>query len=398
MPMTRCRALAVPLLLLLMGALHATGSPVAGMNRFAAATYRELATGPGNLILSPFSIATALSMLLDGARGRTATELAAALDQLYPDPAYHGALASLVEELTQAANTGGNELLIANGLWVQRGFPIQSEFRQTIETLYHAPLTPLDFIADPGQACAKINSWTAEHTRGKIPELFAPGSLDAHMRLILTSAIYFHAKWQSPFRPGDTHPAPFRLDAGATVETGFMRQSAIFGYTETPEVQVLEMKYAGSPLAFDVLLPTANDGLSELEKSLQPEKLSAWLGALQNRTVELAMPKFRAESGFSLRDALARMGMQEAFGASADFSGIDGRRDLFVSEVVHKAFVDVSEEGTEAAAATGVTVKPLAMRASPRTVFRADHPFAFLIRDARSGVVLFEGRLLKPKP
>ena len=396
--MTRSLALAVPVLFLLAGLLRAAGGPAPGINRFAAATYRELATGPGNLILSPFSIATALSMLLDGARGRTAAELAGTLDRVYPDPAYPAALASLVEELTLAANTGGNELSIANGLWVQRGFPIQSGFQRTIETLYHAPLTPLDFIADPGQACAKINSWTAAHTQGKIPELFAPGSLTTHIRLILTSAIYFHGKWQSPFRAGDTHPAPFRLDAGATVETGFMRQSAVFGYSETPQVQILEMKYAGSPLAFDVLLPTASGGLAELEKSLQPEKLSAWLGDLQNRTVEVALPKFRAESGFSLRDALARMGMREAFEPSADFSGIDGRRDLFVSDVIHKAFVDVSEEGTEAAAATGVTVKPLAMRASPRTVFRADRPFAFLIRDTGSGLVLFEGRLLKPEP
>jgi len=395
--MTRNLGLALALPWLLTGALHAAGSPVPGMNRFATVAYQELAGGPGNLVLSPFSIGTALSMLLAGARGRTAEELAAALDQSYPDSGYQAAMAALVEELTKAADTGGNELSIANGLWVQRGFPIRPEFRQTIETLYHAPLSPLDFIADPAQAGAEINSWTGAHTKGKIANLLAPGSLDTRTRLLLTSAIYFYGKWQSPFRPGNTHTAPFRTDAAGAVETGFMHQNAVFGYAETPALQILEMKYAGTPLAFDVLLPKTNDGLAEVERSLRPEKLAAWFGALQNRSVQVALPKFRAESGFALRDALARMGMREAFEASADFSGIDGRRDLFVSGVMHKAFVDVSEEGTEAAAATGVTVQHAAARAPSGIVFRADHPFVFVIRDTRDGTILFEGRLSNPK-
>ena len=214
---------------------------------------------------------------------------------------------------------------------------------------------------------------------------------------VLTSAIYFYGKWRSPFDPHNTRVEPFQLGEGRTVDVKFMHQKADFLYGETPSAQILEMKYQGTPLAFDILLPKANDSLAELERSLKPDMLSAWFGALTRCKVEAAIPKFRAESAFSLRDMLSRLGMAGAFGTTADFSGIDGRRDLFVGDVVHKAFVEVSEEGTEAAAATGVAVLAMAMRPQPLTIFRADHPFAFFIRDTVSGVILFEGRLQQPK-
>jgi serpin B len=280
---------------------------------------------------------------------------------------------------------------------VQQGFPLASEFEHTIRTLYQAPLTSLDFHAHADQARQEINSWTAQHTNDRIPELFAPGSMDATTRLVLTSAIYFYGKWRSPFDPSATRPEPFQLGGGRTVDAKFMHQKADFLYGETPDAQILEMRYQGTPLAFDILLPKANDGLAELERSIQPDVLSAWFSALTSRKVDAAIPKFRAESAFLLRDMLSRMGMADAFDAVADFSGIDGRRDLYLGVVVHKAFVDVSEQGTEAAAATGVKLRMLAMRPQEQTIFRADHPFAFFIRDTTSGVILFEGRLLQPQ-
>jgi serpin B len=396
MSMTHHLTLAIPFLLA--GALLASNDVTPGMNRFAATAYRQLAQNSGNLILSPFSISTALSMLLDGARGQTAAGMAATLDQLEPGPEYHAAVALLAAELTKQANLDGNQLAIANGLWVQQGFPLQSEFEQTVHKLYQAPLTPLDFHAHADQSRQEINSWTAQHTNGRIPELFAPGSIGAATRLVLTSAIYFYGKWRSPFDPKNTGAEPFQLGGGRTVDAKFMHQKADFLYGETPEAQILEMKYQGTPLVFDILLPKTNDGLAELERSIKPDTLSAWFGALRSAKVEAAIPKFRAESAFSLRDMLSRMGMADAFGKTADFSGIDGRRDLSVGDVVHKAFVEVSEEGTEAAAATGITVRPLAMRRQEQAIFRADHPFAFFIRDTTSGAILFEGRLLQPKP
>ena len=177
-----------------------------------------------------------------------------------------------------------------------------------------------------------------------------------------------------------------------------MNQTSDFGYTETPSAQILEMRYAGTGMAFDILLPTTLSGLPDLEKSLTPENLTGWLGHLTIRNVQVSLPKFRAESQFSLRQALSTMGMPTSFTDKADFSGIDPKRGLAISEVVHKAFVDVSEQGTEAAAATGITMHATAMRMPERAVvFRADHPFLFLIRDTRTGVVLFIGRLMDPR-
>ncbi|MGA2742163.1 MAG: serpin family protein [Bryobacteraceae bacterium] len=393
--MTHHLALTLPILLA--GALLASSDVTPGMQRFAAAAYRQLSQNNNNLILSPFSISTALSMLLDGARGQSAAGIAATLGQPQPGPGYHAAVAALAADIAKQANLNGNQLAIANGLWVQQGFPLESEFERTIRTLYQAPLTPLDFHAHAEQARQEINSWTAQHTNGRIEELFARGSIDATTRLVLTSAIYFLGKWRSPFDPKNTRLEPFQLGGGRTVDTKFMHQKADFLYGDTPSAQILEMKYQGTPLVFDIILPKANDGLAELESSIKPETLSAWWSGLTSHKVETAIPKFRAESAFSLRDMLSRMGMADAFGGTADFSGIDGRRDLSVANVVHKAFVDVSEEGTEAAAATGIAVHALAMRRQEQIVFRADHPFAFFIRDTASGAILFEGRLVQPK-
>jgi serpin B len=381
---------------LLAGSLLASGDVTPGMNRFAAAAYRQLAQKNGNLILSPFSISTALSMLMDGARGQTAAGIAATLNQVSPGAEYHTAVAALAAELTKQANLGGNQLAIANGLWVQQGFPLEADFEQTIGKVYQAPLTPLDFHTHAEQARQEINAWTAQHTNGRIQELFAPHSIDATTRLVLTSAIYFYGKWRAPFDPKNTRAEAFQLGGGGTVDAQFMHQKADFLYGDTPAAQILEMRYQGTPLAFDILLPKTNDGLAELEATLKPDTLAAWFAALRSAKVEAAIPKFRAESSFSLKEMLSRMGMADAFSRAADFSGIDGRRDLLVDDAVHKAFVEVSEEGTEAAAATGITVRPLAMRRQEQIVFRADHPFAFFIRDTTSGAILFEGRLVKP--
>ncbi|MGO4885831.1 MAG: serpin family protein [Bryobacteraceae bacterium] len=391
--MTHPVCLTIPLLLA--GALFAATDVTPGMHRFAAAAYKQLAPRQGNLILSPFSISTALSMLLSGARGQTAAGIAAAIDQ-NPGAGYDAAVASLAEQLAKQANSGSNKLAIANGLWLQTGFPIEAAFEQTMRTVYRAPLTPLDFREHADEARRAINAWTAQHTNDKIQDLFAPGSIDYNIKLVLTSAIYFYGTWESPFKPDDTHAEPFHLGGSATADAKFMHQKSDFRYGETPSAQILEMNYQGTPLAFDIVLPKSNDGLPELERSISGESLAAWFGGLRTCKVETAIPKFRAEAGFSLREMLSRMGMAEAFSRTADLSGIDGRHDLAVGDVVHKAYVDVSEEGTEAAAATGITVRPLAMRRMDQVVFRADHPFVFFIRDTGSGVILFEGRLEKP--
>jgi serpin B len=384
--------------ILLAAALPAADSRIApAINAFTTASYKQLTGGDANLILSPFNIATALSMALAGARGQTAQEIQSVL-HLHYDSTYDAALGALLADLAKAGNTGANELHTANGLWVQKGFAIQPAFENTLANNYHAPLTPLDFAANPAAARSQINHWTEEQTREKIKNLLPAGSLDAQTRLVLTSAIYFYGKWQDPFVTSRTQPAPFTLPTGASMQANFMNQTSHFGYIETPTAQILEMRYAGTGIAFDVLLPKTATGLPGLEKSLTLESLTGWLGNLTSRNVQVSLPKFRAESQFSLRAALSAMGMPIAFTTKADFSGIDPQRGLAISEVVHKAFVDVSEQGTEAAAATAIGVHATAMRMPEQPViFRADHPFLFLIRDTRSGVVLFIGRLMNPQ-
>jgi serpin B len=383
---------------LLAAALPAADSRIMpGMNAFTVASYKQLARGDANLILSPFNIATTLSMALAGAGGRTAEEIQAVLHVHY-DPSYDATLGGLLADLAKAANGGGNELHTANGLWVQKGFAILPAFENTLANNYHAPLTPLDFGANPEAARSVINRWTEDHTKGKIRDLFPAGSLDARTWLVLTSAIYFFGKWEYPFVSSRTQPAPFTLPTGATTQADFMNQTSHFGYAETPSSQILEMRYAGTGIGFDVLLPKTPGGITELEKSLTPENLTGWLGNLGDRNVQVSLPKFRAESDFSLRQALSAMGMPTAFSDKADFSGIAAKGGLAISEVVHKAFVDVTEQGTEAAAATGMTMRATAMRMpEPAVVFRADHPFIYLIRDTRSGVILFIGRLKSPR-
>ena len=384
--------------LLLAAALPAADRRIIpAMNAFTTASYRQLTRGDANLILSPFNIATALSMALAGARGQTAKEIQSVLHLPY-DSTYDAALGALLADLTKAGNTEGNQLLTANGLWVQKGFAIQPAFESTLANNYHAPLTPVDFIANSEAVRSQINGWTQEHTKDRIKNLLPASSLDAHTRLVLTSAIYFYGKWQTPFVSSRTEPAPFTLSDGATTQADFMNQTAHFGYAETPSAQVLEMHYAGTGIAFDVLLPKTVTGFPGLEKSLTVQNLSGWLGTLTTRNVQVSLPKFRAECEFSLREALSTMGMPTAFTGKADFSGIDPKRGLAISQVVHKAFVDVSEQGTEAAAATGITMRTTAMRMPEQAVvFRADHPFLFLIRDTRTEAVLFIGRLMNPR-
>jgi serpin B len=333
-------------------------------------------------------------MLLDGARGRTASEIALALRQTYPAPAYDKSLADLLAEVGVNSNLGGNELLSANALWVERNIPVLTDFRERLRMFYNAGVTKLDLLTSPEQARVQINRWAEENTRGKIRELFPPGAFSVDTGLVLTSAIYFHGSWASAFRPGATRGDLFKLTPADSRPTRFMHQTAVFGYADTPDAQILEMKYAGGALALDVVLPQPVSTLDDLEKSMTPQRLDSWFAALTNHTIDVSIPVFHAESDFSLREALSRLGMPTAFTSAADFSGIDDRRDLALSDVRHKAMLDVNEQGTTAAAATGSAVTLISAVVPKR--FRADHPFALFIRDTRTGVILFAGRLVNP--
>jgi serpin B len=367
----------------------------AGGNAFAVDLYARLKAEEGNIFFSPYSLSTALAMTYAGAAGNTAAEMARVLHFTLPPERLHPAFARLIKDVESAGDAKGCELRIANALWGQDGFVFRKEFLQLVETNYGAPLEQVDFAHAAEAARARINDWVAEQTRDKIKDLIPPGVLGALTRLVLTNAVYFKGDWEHPFEKSATSEAPFWITRDRSVSAPMMQQTGSFRYGETELCQALELPYAGDALAMFVLLPRDRDGLPRLEGALTPEALSQWTTALRSREVAVTMPKFKLACQFSLADVLEKMGMSDAFSTNADFSGMTGRRDLQVSAVIHKAFVDVNEEGTEAAAATGVVMTLTAMPAPP-VAFRADHPFLLLIQHKPSGSILFMGRVADP--
>jgi len=233
-------------------------------------------------------------------------------------------------------------------------------------------------------------------TNNKIKNLIPKGVLDSMTRLVLTNAIYFKGNWARQFKEERTKDSPFTLADGQKVDVAMMNQTADFPYMETEDFQGLELPYVDDELSMIILLPKEFDGLDEFEKTITSENLSKWMGELRKREVRVSVPKFKMTSQFALASVLKSMGMTDAFSSNADFSGMNGKRDLFISAVIHKAYVDVNEEGTEAAAATAVTMKLTSIGPAQIPVFRADHPFLFLIRDNHSGSILFIGRVMNP--
>ena len=384
--------------------MDANTEVVRGNNAFAVDLYGRVARGDGNRFLSPFSISCALAMTYGGARGDTAVQIAKALHcKLPPDqlhPAFHRLIADLNHQNDSRPDPnapGAVELLAANALWTQSGERILPQFQKLIEKNYEGGLIPVDFRHAPAAACEYINHWVDEQTRGKIKDLIKPSNIDSRTVLILTNAIYFKALWASPFSAQLTRPGDFQASSGEKVPAQLMHLTGKFGYAEDTTAQALELPYQGGNLSMVVVLPKASDGLGSLESSLSLAKLDGWLNSLFQRRVEVILPRFKLTAECELKDTLSSLGMPAAFaGGEADFSGMNGSRDLVISAVVHKAFVEVEEKGTEAAAATGVVMARASLAMGPPVVFRADHPFLFLIRDKSTGSILFIGRLVRP--
>jgi serpin B len=290
------------------------------------------------------------------------------------------------------------QLDVANALWGQKGYPFRQPFLTLARDRYRAGLSELDFRGNPEAARKFINTWVEKKTQDKIKDLMPNGSIDGLTRLVLTNAIYFKGDWQSKFNKKATRPQKFSTGTGNSVKVPMMNQTTNrFGYYAGKSFQALEMPYQGKGLSMVVLLPNEADGLAAFEKTLTIDNLNRWLGGLGKSTkVQVALPKFKMTRAVKLNQVLAAMGMPRAFDPQrADLSGINGSKNLYISGVYHQAFVDVNEEGTEAAAATGVSARTLSR---PRvTTFVADHPFVFLIRDLRSGAILFLGRVADPR-
>ena len=373
-----------------------------GNNAFAIELYGQLRNQTGNLFFSPESISTALAMTYAGARADTAAEMAKTLHFTMPAGHLHPAMGALLRGRNAAHD--GYHLKEADALWIQTGYSLLPEFIKLNKDNYEADLDHVDFINATEASRQTINLWVEKRTENKIRELLQPGSLDRDTRLVLTNAIYFKGDWEVQFKKEDTKNEDFRLFAGRAIKTPLMHITRGFNYFDGVSFQALEIPYKKKELSMIALLPKAREGLSAFEQSLTPAHMQQLLGQLRPaRTVIVTMPKFKMEAQFRLKDTLIAMGMKKAFDMKmADFSGVASREtmqhdgNLSISAVIHKAYVDVNEEGTEAAAATEVTVIASVARPTPPIIFRADHPFMFLIRDNRSGSILFIGRVTNP--
>ncbi len=336
-------------------------------NQFAVDLYGQLSREqPGkNLFFSPTSLSIALAMTAAGARGETAAEMAKALhlDDFLPQA--HAEYHKVLQRWNAGGTERGYQLRVANRLWGQQGFPFLAGYLTLTRQQYGAELGIVDFAGQTEAARHEINAWIEKQTAEKIKDLIPRGQLDARTKLVLTNAIYFKGNWTSAFQARQTHDADFTVAGQQKVTVPLMHQKEKYPYAEDSSLQVLELPYQGDELAMLVLLPRTPDGLPDLEKSLSAKQIATLRAKLRRQQVDVHLPKFKLETTFALNGALQALGIKAAFSAAADFSAIDGRRDLYVSAVLHKAFVDVNELGTEAAAATGVVMGVMSAHAPP---------------------------------
>ncbi len=367
---------------------------VEGNTTFALDLYGRLRTKTGNLFYSPYSISTALAMTRTGARDETAVQMDQVL-HFCPDPhRFHPAFSELIRELNGRGLPRDYQLAVAQSLWGDTSLLVNPDFEKLLQANYGARLRVADFRRRTEEARRQINRWVEERTNDKIKDLLHKDDVDSSTALVLVNAIYFKAAWLKPFDKSETTEGDFHAP-GQAVKVPLMHQTTETGYAEEDGVQVLELPYEGGDLSMVVLLPRDRDGLGKLEQSLTRARLSACLGKLKERRVAVELPRFKLDARFQLAETLRAMGMELAFQPGADFSGISSRERLYLSKVIHQAFVDVNEVGTEAAAATAVTVLRGAPSGKP-VVFRADHPFVFLIRHNHTGSILFLGRVNDP--
>lgn len=370
-----------------------------GDNDFGLALYGELGPEPGNLFFSPFSIRAALGMTCGGARGETAAQMREAL-RFASAESPHEALGEVIRRLN-AAGEGEYGTAIASSLWSQSqdGSPLRAEFLELVARHYDGGMNVVDFRRDAEAARGTINRWVEDKTKRKIRELIPAHGLHPETRLVLVNAIRFKGMWVLKFHQDSTSDQPFYLHGGGTVRVLLMYQHTEVRYLQAEGFQAVELDYQGGDLSMLVLLPDQKGGLRDIETRLSARMLHDCVERMGMAKVEIFLPRFKITWGsVEMSACLRSLGMSLAFTPQADFSGINGHPpphedSLFISAVFHQAFVEVNEEGTEAAAATAV---PMFRSAPP--VFRADHPFLFAIRDRKSGVILFLGRVADPTP
>lgn len=380
---------------------------VAGNSDFAAKTLARIdPEGASNAVFSPYSITQALAMAAAGAKGGTLRQMEQALGLALPQERLNPALNKL--DLMLAAKTRGGvdpqfgqlpQMTVANAVWAQQGYTLSPEYLDTVARNFGAGIRLLDFKAAAEPSRLSINAHVEEQTRDRIKNLLPQGAIREDTRVVLTNAIWFKANWAAPFEVALTTMMPFNRSNGAVGDVPFMRNRSDFSAVKTTDYQAVELPYVGGQLAMQLVMPAAGS-FDRFLANLSGERLEAITRSLQPSLVELAMPRFEFSADFEPKQVLQSFGMGDAFDAfdgtgGADFSGIDGTRELYISRIVHQAFIGVDEKGTEAAAATGVVIAGVTS-VDPRVplVMHFDHPYIFLIRDRQTGLILFMGKVL----
>lgn len=368
-----------------------------GNQRFACDLYKALAGAGGNLFFSPHSISTALAMTYAGARELTEAQMGDTLHFPFGQSVLHPVYGELERHLEMLQSAGDIELYSANSLWPHQKYNFLPAFINVAEKYYRADVFPSDY-GDAEAVRVKINAWVEDKTKDKIKNLVPEGALNDMTRLVLANAVYFKGKWLNEFKKVGTREMPFHTASGTDTNVQMMSAKLPVRLAELPGLQVLELPYRGEHVAMVIALPADVNGLPAIEATLSVETLRSWNDALSSGDAYVSLPRFTMTAQFELNRILSSLGMIDAFDPTkADFSGMDGDHGgLYISDVIHKAFIDVNEEGTEAAAATAVIARATSVQRIPE--FRADHPFMFLITDKTTGSILFAGRMTGPEP
>ncbi len=362
-------------------------------NQFAFDLYSKYGESGNNVFYSPYSITSALTMAYEGAEGQTAEEMR----EVFHLPENIGEVREGFYAINRELNKGEKPytLSVANSLWAQEGYPFVEEYFDVIGEYYSGKATNLDFARETENARITINAWVEENTKGKICDIIPQGMLSPANRLVIANAVYFKANWSSQFSEYATANDTFTLETGEEVEVEMMHQMYLFNYAELDELEILEMPYQGNDISMLVILP--KEGMEgEVEGSFTLENFEMWKESMEMERVEVGFPKFTYEANYMMANDLKDMGMPTAFSPDADFTGMSPTGELFIDEVIHKTYIEVTEAGTEAAAATVVMMRAVSIIEEPPKQFTADRPFIFIIQQKDSGNILFMGKLSDP--
>ncbi len=369
-------------------------------NQFAFKLYSQIKKNDQNILFSPYSIMDAFGMVYEGSQGDTANQIANVFQFTTNDQKRRDEFLSFQNNLVATDNL--YTLRSANSLWVEKTYSVLDSYLEVIEKYYGGDAQNIDFKNNPQISRQTINQWVSNQTNNKIKDLFGEKSITEDTKLVLANAIYFKGEWINKFYPNNTHNDTFTLANGNTIDTKMMsikNDETNFDYYEDDNLQVLKMPYVGNKLSMVLLLPKSNN-LSSLEQSLTDTSLNQWQQGLTNQAVNVYLPKFTFNDKYDLVDTLKQMGITDSFDArKANFSGISQKNDLFINAVEHQVYIGVNELGTEAAAATGIGMSATSVSmVSPKAVpvFRADHPFMFLIQDDTTKTILFMGSVNNP--